>query len=475
MRALMLQGTASGVGKSVLVAGLCRLLARNGVRVAPFKPQNMSNNAAVTVDGGEIGRAQALQALACGIEPTVDMNPVLIKPEADERAQLIVRGQVAGRLDARRFREDRAALLETVLASFERLRSCFDVVLVEGAGSPAEPNLRRGDIANMGFAEAADVPVWLVGDINRGGVFAALKGTLDILSERERARVQALLINGFRGSRALLADALHWLEAETGKPVAGVVPWLELDLPEEDAPYRHARAVRPGVFHVAVVAWPRMSNHDDLDPLSSEPGVAVRFVRRAEALQPADVVILPGSKHVPSDLAWFRARGFAQALLRHVRYGGYVLGICGGMQVLGRAIHAAVEGGKDVPGLGLLALDTVMRRDKVLKRVDALAAWPARVPVSGYEIHHGESSLDATLFPFAARSADGRVWGTYVHGLFSRGAFRRAWLAAMGWRAGSAEDHETRMLASLDRLADALRGEVAPDLLEPLLGTKCAA
>ncbi|MDX8407374.1 MAG: cobyric acid synthase, partial [Mariprofundaceae bacterium] len=260
MKSLMIQGTASGVGKSVLVAGLCRLLARSGVSVAPFKPQNMSNNAAVTIDDGEIGRAQALQALACGIEPSVDMNPILIKPEADETAQLIVRGRVVGRMQAKRFREDRIGWLDTVLESFRRLQAQYDVVIVEGAGSPAEPNLREGDIANMGFAEAADVPVWLVGDIDRGGVFAALTGSLEILSASERQRVKALLINRFRGNMALLDDALRWLAHRTGKPAAGVIPYLPLELPEEDGPFRHTllSPLTPDTSHltISVIGYP---------------------------------------------------------------------------------------------------------------------------------------------------------------------------------------------------------------------------
>jgi len=374
MTALMIQGTASGVGKSVLVAGLCRLLARNGVKVAPFKPQNMSNNAAVTMNGGEIGRAQALQALACGIEATVDMNPVLIKPEADDQAQLIVRGQVVGRLQAKRFRQDRIALLDTVLESFERLKSEYDVVIVEGAGSPAEPNLREGDIANMGFAEVADVPVWLVGDINRGGVFASLKGSLDILSKSERNRVQALLINGFRGSRELLADALIWLEQETSKPLAGVIPWLKLDLPEEDSPFRHDQTLADTAkLNIAVIAYPRMSNHDDIDPLASEEGVSVRFIRSIDDLQPADLVVLPGSKHVTSDLLWLKTHGFEQALETHLRYGGKLLGLCGGMQMLGQMIEDHGVEGTSMKGLGWLALSTEMQPEKTLRQVDCIA------------------------------------------------------------------------------------------------------
>jgi len=473
----MIQGTASGVGKSVLVAGLCRLLARNGVRVAPFKPQNMSNNAAVTVDGGEIGRAQALQALACGIEPTVDMNPVLIKPEADEKAQLVVRGQVVGQLEARRFRYDRIGWLDTVLDSFSCLQNEYDVVIVEGAGSPSEPNLREGDIANMGFAEAADLPVWLVGDIDCGGVFASLKGSLDILSDSERGRVEALLINRFRGNLTLLDDALEWLERETGRPVAGVIPYLSLELPEEDAPYRHALTASTDSTHlnIAVIAYPRMSNHDDIDPLASEKGINLRFIRSAEEIQPADLIILPGSKHVVSDLNWLRGNGFIPVLQQHLRYGGKLLGICGGMQMLGREIKdSGVEGGSG-SGLGWLSLSTTMQQEKTLRQVDESSALFEDARVTGYEIHHGESDSDESLFPFSARSDDRQVWGSYVHGLFEQGEFRRKWLAEIGFAASDGRDQKEHTLASLDLLADTLERELDANLLRPLLQRRRAA
>ncbi len=472
MKALMIQGTASGVGKSVLVAGLCRLLARNGIKVAPFKPQNMSNNAAVTIDGGEIGRAQALQAMACGIKPTVDMNPVLIKPEADHKAQLIVRGKATGRLQAKRFRQDRIILLDTVLESFELLKNEYDVVMVEGAGSPAEPNLREGDIANMGFAEAADVPVWLVGDINRGGVFASLKGSLDILSRSERARVQALLINGFRGSKELLDDALVWLENETHKPLAGVIPWLPLELPEEDSPFRHANnAVDNSKFNIAVIAYPRMSNHDDIDPLAAEETVDVHFARSPQEVQPADLIVLPGSKHVSSDLLWLKAQGFEQVLKKHLRYGGRILGICGGLQMLGNAIDDDGVEGCSIRGLGLLDISTTMGKEKVLRQVDEQAMFPKKTRVTGYEIHHGISDINEDLFPFAKCSADQQVWGTYIHGLFEQGEFRSAWLSSLGIASDSITQSE-RTMASLDALADALETELAPELLAPLLQGK---
>lgn len=473
MKALMIQGTASGVGKSVLVAGLCRLLARNGVSVAPFKPQNMSNNAAVTVDDGEIGRAQALQALACGIEPTVHMNPVLIKPEADEKAQLVVRGKVVGELHARRFREDRIGWMQMVLESFAELQAQYDVVIIEGAGSPAEPNLREGDIANMGFAEAADVPVWLVGDIDCGGVFAALTGSLDILSASENARVKALLINRFRGNLALLDDALVWLEQKTGRPVAGVIPWLPLELPEEDSPFRHTSDCSHDdtQLNVAVIAYPRISNHDDIDPLASESGINLRFVRSPDELSPADLIILPGSKHVASDLNWLREQDFVPALQRHLRYGGKLLGICGGMQMLGHRIEDdGVEGGS-AEGLGWLPLSTTMRTKKTLRQVDQPSPCFNNERVTGYEIHHGESDSDATLFPFASRSDDGLVWGTYLHGLFEQGGFRKAWLNENGFSASDGRNQHQRTIASLDLLADALESALAPELLAPLLIT----
>ena len=474
MNSLMIQGTASGVGKSVLVAGLCRLLARNGVSVAPFKPQNMSNNAAVTIDGGEIGRAQALQALACDIEPTVHMNPVLIKPEADEKAQLVVRGKVVGELHAKRFREDRIGWMQMVLDSFAVLQSQYDVVIVEGAGSPAEPNLREGDIANMGFAEAADIPVWLVGDIDCGGVFAALTGSLDILSASENRRVQALLINCFRGNLALLDDALVWLENKTVKPVAGVIPWLALELPEEDAPYRHALDVgrENSQLNIAAIAYPHLSNHDDIDPLASEAGVNLRFVHSPDELISSDLIILPGSKYVASDLYWLRDRGFVPALQKHLRYGGKVLGICGGMQMLGNHIKdAGVEGGS-ADGLGWLPLTTTMRTEKILQQVDQSSALFADSRVTGYEIHHGESDADDTLFPFAACSEDGLVWGTYVHGLFEQGEFRKNWLAETGYTMSDGRNQRERTLASLDLLADAMEKAIDPALLEPLLRRK---
>jgi adenosylcobyric acid synthase len=481
MTALMLQGTASGVGKSLLVAGLCRLLARGGVRVAPFKPQNMSNNAAACPSGGEIGRAQALQAFACGLDPHPDMNPVLIKPESDCRAQLIVHGRPRGTLRAARFREDREALLPAVLESFARLRAQYDVVIVEGAGSAAEPNLRAGDIANMGFAQAADVPVWLVGDIDRGGVFASLLGSLALLDDRDRARVEGLVINRFRGDPSLLDGALDWLAARAGVPVLGRVPYVEgLELPEEDAPYRrivqrpsHGEAAIPSrVLQVVAVFYPTASNTTDLDALDVDPGVALRLVRSPDEIEGADLVVLPGSKAVLADLAWLRDRGFVPALGRHLRYGGKVLGLCGGMQMLGEAVEDphGLEGGGCTAGLGWLPIRTRLEREKHVATVRATARWPEPVELDGYEIHHGRTIPAGDRFPFHAVSEDGRVWGTYVHGLFDRAAYRHAVLAAWFGAARADTDMAERHRLDLDRLADAMRSALDLAALERRIG-----
>lgn len=473
----MIQGTASGVGKSVIVAGLCRLLARNGIRVAPFKPQNMSNNAAVTADGGEIGRAQALQAFACGIQPTVDMNPVLIKPESNQRAQLIVRGKVRGRLHAKHFRQDRAVLLDTVLQSFDTLQQQYDIVIIEGAGCPAEPNLMDGDIANMGFAEAADVPVWLVGDIDKGGVFASLKGCVDMLHDSHSHRIQALIINRFRGNIALLDDALTWLEHDTNKPVIGVIPMLDLDLPEEDIPFKHEQQTHAKPqLSISVIAYPCMSNHDDLDPLASDANIHVSFVRSTDELQPCDLIVLPGSKHVSSDLAWLKAQGFVEKIQQHLRYQGKVLGICGGLQMLGShivdtAAHTTASSieGESCQGLNLLPIHTQMKAEKTLKQVRQASTFPHGYLVTGYEIHHGSSGVDHSLFPFAACSADQQVWGTYVHGLFEQGEFRQAWLCTQGFTSLNSTNQDDRTMASLDKLADQLQTSLDPQYLQQLL------
>ncbi len=479
-RALMIQGTASGVGKSLLVAGLCRLLARSGVRVAPFKPQNMSNAAAACPGGGEIGRAQALQAFACGLVPTVDMNPVLIKPEADHAAQLVVLGEVRGRLHARRFREDREPLLPEVLGAFERLAGAHDFVVVEGAGSPAEPNLRAGDIANMGFARAASVPVWLVADIDRGGSFAALLGTVEALDPADRALVEALMVNRFRGDVALLDEAFTWLAERTTLPVLGAVPYLpDLLLPEEDAPYAFiegrtgAAVAESQQLRVGGIHYPRSANIADMDPLMADPTIDFAWIRDPDELAGQDLVVLPGSKAVAADLAWLRDRGWIPVLERHLRYGGRVLGICGGMQMLGRRIldPHGIEGPAEAPGLGWLSVDTEIQPQKLVQTISGRAMWPEEVEFSGYEIRHGDSETDPTLHPFSALSADRQILGTYVHGLLDRADFRRAvlhhWLS---WQTNHTEDQTTRWLRDLDRLADTLRDNLNLSLLHDRIG-----
>ena len=479
--ALMIQGTASGVGKSLLVAGLCRLLARSGVSVAPFKPQNMSNASAACPSGGEIGRAQALQAFACGLEPAVDMNPVLLKPEGDRRAQLVVSGQVRGTLMANRFREDREGLLPEVLAAFGRLGQEYEFVMIEGAGSPAEPNLRAGDIANMGFAQAASVPVWLMGDIDRGGVFASLLGTMDALDEPDRQLVEALFVNRFRGDASLLGDAWEWLEERTQRPLLGCVPYIfDLALPEEDAPYsfregrgRRQQEGRSDELRVGGIHYPRASNTADMDPFAADPRVDFRWLVDPDSLAGLDLVVLPGSKSVAADLSWLRTRGWVEALERHVRYGGRVLGVCGGLQMLGGRIldPLGIEGPAETQGLGWLPVEAELKPEKLVQTVSGLARWPVELGFSGYEIRHGESTLDPALYPFVARSADGRVMGTYMHGLFDRAEYRHAVLDEwLGWKAAPGENLQDRWQRDLNRLADALRNNLELDLLESRVG-----
>ncbi|TVQ37364.1 MAG: cobyric acid synthase [Geminicoccaceae bacterium] len=481
-RALMLQGTGSNVGKSLLVAGLCRALGRRGLRVAPFKPQNMSNNAAVTVDGGEIGRAQALQALAAGVPAHTDMNPVLLKPETERGAQVVVQGRMRGRYDARAYHSLKPELMPAVLASFERLKAAHDLVLVEGAGSPAEVNLRQGDIANMGFAKAAAVPVVLVGDIERGGVIAALVGTVALLEPDERALLRGYIVNRFRGDPSLFDGAHPILEARTGLANLGVVTWFDdaWRLPAEDVMDLDHRKSAQGAFKIAVPRTPRIANFDDLDPLAAEPGVTVEIVRPGRPLPAnADLVLLPGSKATRSDLAAFRREGWDIDLRAHVRRGGRVLGLCGGYQMLGRSIADpdGIEGapGSD-PGLGLLAIDTVLTGTKTLTTVQA-RAWPDGPVATGYEMHVGLSDGPDRQRPaFAiddrsegAMSPDGRIVGTYLHGLFAADAFRRWLLTEWGASASSLAYAQT-VETTLDRFADQLERELDLDRLLEMFG-----
>lgn len=474
-RALMFQGTGSDVGKSLIVAGLARAFTDRGLKVRPFKPQNMSNNAAVTADGGEIGRAQALQARACRVEPISDMNPVLLKPQTDVGAQVIVHGKIFGTAKAADYQRLRPTLLPAVLDSFHRLASSADIVLVEGAGSPAEVNLRAGDIANMGFAEAADLPVVLVADIDRGGVIASIVGTWTLLEEAERRRLCGTIINKFRGDVRLFDGGLRVIRERTGLGCFGVVPWFQnaARLPAEDAVALHDRrhpAGCGGAIRVAVPVFSRIANFDDLDPLIAEPDVTVDFVEPGRALPPSDLIVLPGSKSTLGDLAFLRAQGWEIDVLSHVRQGGAVIGLCGGYQMLGVSVNdpGAMEGvaGK-APGLGLLAVETMLTGTKSLIAAEG-EEISTGAPVRGYEMHIGVTSgpgLARPMLRLADRtdgciSADGRVFGCYLHGLFASDAFRAAFLAKLRAQRNSRVAYDEAIEDTLDALAEHLEANV---------------
>jgi adenosylcobyric acid synthase len=463
----MVQGTTSDAGKSTVVAALCRLLLRRGVRVAPFKPQNMALNSAVTADGGEIGRAQALQAIAAGVSPHTDMNPVLLKPSSDTGAQVIIHGRVRAEMNARDYHQYKTVAMGAVLESHARLLAQYEAVMVEGAGSPAEVNLRDRDIANMGFAEAVDCPVILVADIDRGGVFAHIVGTLACLSASERARIVGFVINRFRGDIGLLQPGLDWLEQQTGKPVLGVLPYLHgMYLDAEDA-VQPAQA-GTGQFRIVVPSLPRMSNHTDFDALRAHPDVDLRFVRAGEAIPAADLVILPGSKNTRGDLAWLQAQGWPAQLARHLRYGGKVIGICGGFQMLGRSVadpHGVEAAAGVSQALGLLDVDTELAQEKRLALVEGRAHLPEGAPfeLRGYEIHMGVSAgraLERPAFVIDGRnegacSEDGQVLGTYLHGVFDHPQAGAALLAWAGLRSSRVVDTAALREASIDRIAEA--------------------
>ncbi|MEZ0170698.1 cobyric acid synthase [Microvirga sp. TS319] len=469
----MVQGTGSNVGKSLLVAGLCRVFARRGLKVRPFKPQNMSNNAAVTADGGEIGRAQALQARAAGVPPSVHMNPVLLKPQSEIGSQVVVQGRRVGTAKAREYQSWKPRLMAAVLDSFARLGEEADLVLVEGAGSASEVNLRAGDIANMGFARAAGVPVVVVGDIDRGGVIASLVGTRAVLDEADAAMVRGFIVNRFRGDPALFDDGMRFIAERTGWSALGLVPHFPdaARLPAEDGLGLRRAGAGPGEGSVliAVPVTPRISNFDDLDPLREEPGVQVALIEAGEPLPAqAALVLLPGSKTTIDDLLFIRAQGWDIDIKAHLRRGGRVLGLCGGYQMLGRRIDDpfGIEGeaGRSVEGLGLLDVASTLTETKRLEAVTG-ATIPDGIPLSGYEMHVGETSRQGVSVQAFARledgrldgavSADGRVTGTYVHGLFADDRQRAHWLRLLGAEPSDLA-YEALVDDILDRFADHL-------------------
>ena len=482
--ALMFQGTGSDVGKSLIVAGLARLYTRHGLAVRPFKPQNMSNNAAPAVtDGnggwGEIGRAQALQARAAGLTPHTDMNPVLLKPQSDVGAQVVVNGRVAGNADARAYHAMKPELLDDVVVAYDRLSGTADLMLVEGAGSPAEVNLRTGDIANMGFAEAADLPVILIGDIERGGVIAALVGTWTLLSSDERARLGGYIVNRFRGDPRLFDDALSIIHDHTGMDSLGILPWLDSarDLPAEDTASLAARyegaGWRTAGVRIAVPRLPRISNFDDLDPLAAEPDVALRLVEPGEDIPPdANLILLCGSKSTRDDMQALRAEGWADQIAAAAGRGAQVVGICGGYQMLGRRIAdpSGIEGAPgETPGLGLLDIETMISDTKTLAPVGGIVA-ETDTAITGFEMHMGETRGPDTNRPMillgdahrpdGASTTDGQVLGTYVHGLFAEDEFRYRFLKRLNPAHRTDLAWNYRIDVALDRLADHIEQHV---------------
>lgn len=479
-RTLMVQGTTSDAGKSVLVAGLCRVLANRGVKVAPFKPQNMALNSAVTEDGGEIGRAQALQAQACFLDAHTDMNPILLKPSSDTGAQVIIHGHAISHMDAVKYHDYKKVAMEAVMQSHGRLKEQYQVVVVEGAGSPAEINLRANDIANMGFAEKADCPVIIIADIDKGGVFAHLVGTLDLLSETEQQRVIGFVINKFRGDIALLEPGLDWLEERTGKSVIGVIPYLpglHLDAEDAIAAEQILDAEMPQL-RVVVPVFTRISNHTDFDALRLHPQVDLQYVGPDGDKPPADLIILPGSKNVRRDLQWLRDNGWDEAINRHLRYGGKVIGICGGYQMLGTQVsdlHAVEDIAGVSDGLGLLDMTTNLEQHKQLRQVRGTLSLTGD-NIEGYEIHCGVSSGTALNSPVAtmddgrtdgAISADNQVLGTYLHGLFDHPNSSAALLAWAGLETTQVVDQREIRETQLNRLAAELEEHLDCALLFP--------
>lgn len=490
-RTLMVQGTSSDAGKSVLCAGFCRVLKRKGLSVAPMKPQNMALNSAVTEDGGEIGRAQAVQALAAGVAAHTDMNPVLLKPNSDTGAQVIIQGKAIHNMEAARYHDYKTTAMAAVLESYERLQQQYDVIVVEGAGSPAEINLRDRDIANMGFAEAVDCPVILVADIDRGGVFAQIVGTLELLSQSERDRVVGFVINRFRGDIGLLQSGLDWLEAKTGKPVIGVLPYMHGFLLEAEDAIESVSAKATASLRVHVPVLSRISNHTDFDALALHPDIDLHFVGPGQSLGGCDCIILPGSKSVRRDLDFLRQQGWDTDIARHLRYGGKLLGICGGFQMLGKSVSdpKGIEGSAgETPGLGYFDMHTEIQSEKILRNVTGRICQPDSptsgdsinhsIAVKGYEIHAGRTSgpaLQQALLTLehgddGARSEDGQILGTYLHGLFDASGVIEALLLEKT-NMKSVDRHQM-LEQNIERLADTLEqhldfSKLPQNLLEP--------
>lgn len=495
-KTLMIQGTMSSAGKSLLVTGLCRLYAQRGLRVSPYKSQNMSNNAGVTLEGAEIGRAQYTQALACGVAPIADMNPILIKPEAGARSQVVLMGKPYASLAAGEYYQHLELLWAQATAALDRLRASNDLVIIEGAGSPAEVNLRKGDIVNMAVAKYAQSPVLLAGDVDRGGIFAQLLGTLWLLEPDERALVKGLIVNKFRGDIDLFYDGVQILEEKGGTPVVGVVPFMHHQIPEEDAVAIEAQNTRSSSvekINIAVIRLPRISNFDDFDPLQAEPGVSVRYIDSPQQIGNASAVILPGSKSTIPDLNWLVSQGLFDALISYALEGGAVVGICGGYQMLGRLIHdpERLESQREVMvGLSLLPTETYFQPVKATHQaqatIQAADGWLADLrgeSLHGYEIHMGETKLiggvpwleierrsgEAASVADGAFNHEGKVWGCYLHGIFENERFRRAWLRSLGWLS---EDYS--QLFSLEdafnRLADHLEASLRLDMLDEIIG-----
>ena len=478
---LMVQGTTSDAGKSILVTALCRILARNQISVAPFKPQNMALNSAVTAEGGEIGRAQAVQAEACYLTPSIAMNPILLKPNSDMGAQVIIKGKAIGNMNADEYHRYKPELLPTVLQAHDNLKNNYQVVIVEGAGSPAEINLREHDIANMGFAEAADCPVIIVADIDRGGVFAHLYGTYSLLSKSEQKRIKGFIINRFRGDVSLLKPGLEWLEDKTSVPTLAVIPFVQnLHIEAEDSISQSQKlqnTAEQGTIKVAVPMYPRASNHTDFDVLRMHPQVDCQLLRDSNGCENADLIILPGSKHVRSDLQWLSDTGWDKRIQQHLRYGGKIIGICGGYQMLGQWVHdpdAYESQAGSSAGLGLLDMETRLTGDKTLRNVTG-NLLDTEINIKGYEIHAGISSGPATDMPLfslhsveetedqfmdGVRSSDDQIIGTYVHGVFDQPALLDYLLGWAGLDNKNQFDYPAFREAQIERLADVVEAEL---------------